>query len=275
MSPPGPPDPGASPCARPVLRRQLLHQPVDAPGPRRSTGPGPCASGRRCGTPTGDSATSVDEIEPVPGLPDLVFTANAGLVIGGRVAGQPVPPRRARRRGGRVRSTWFSARGFEATQAGLPNEGEGDYLVTGHGILAGSGFRSDTGRASRGGGLLRPAGRAPAARRPPLLPPRHRPGRARRRHRSPTGPAPSAPTAARVLRRAVPRRRPGHRGRRRRLRAQRLLRRAPRRAGRPAPRPLGAAGRAGLRARPGRHVRAAEGRRLGQVLHARAARGRP
>jgi N-dimethylarginine dimethylaminohydrolase len=85
----------------------------------------------------------VDEITPVPGLPDLVFAANAGLVIGGRALVSRF--RHAERRGEEaVFTDWFRTQGFEVTQAGTWNEGEGDYLVTGDTILAGTGFRSAT-----------------------------------------------------------------------------------------------------------------------------------
>jgi N-dimethylarginine dimethylaminohydrolase len=85
----------------------------------------------------------VDDIAPEPGLPDLVFAANAGLVIGGRALASRFrhDERRAEEA---VFVDWFRARGLLTRQATLCNEGEGDYLVTSRGILAGSGFRSDT-----------------------------------------------------------------------------------------------------------------------------------
>jgi N-dimethylarginine dimethylaminohydrolase len=85
----------------------------------------------------------VDDIAPVPGLPDMVFTANAGLAMAGKAL---VSRFRHPERSGEEAAfrDWFRARGFETAQAGLCNEGEGDYLVTSGGILAGSGFRSDT-----------------------------------------------------------------------------------------------------------------------------------
>lgn len=85
----------------------------------------------------------VEDIEPAPGLPDLVFAANAGLVIDGRaLASRFRHPERTGEEA--VFLEWFRARGYETRQAALCNEGEGDYLVTASGILAGSGFRSDT-----------------------------------------------------------------------------------------------------------------------------------
>lgn len=84
----------------------------------------------------------VELIEPVAGLPDLVFAANAGLVVDGRAL---VSRFRHEERAGEeaVFHEWFRRRGFAPVQASRCNEGEGDYLSTGHEILAGSGFRTD------------------------------------------------------------------------------------------------------------------------------------
>src|SRR4051794_10287053 len=85
----------------------------------------------------------VVDIPPVPGLPDLVFAANAGIVLDGRALASRF--RHAERTGEEaVFIDWFRAQGLTTAQAALCNEGEGDYLVTEAGILAGSGFRSDT-----------------------------------------------------------------------------------------------------------------------------------
>jgi N-dimethylarginine dimethylaminohydrolase len=85
----------------------------------------------------------VMEIPAHPGLPDLVFTANAGLVIDGRALVSRF--RHAERTGEEeVFYDWFTAQGYRTEQASLTNEGEGDYLVTGDVVLGGSGFRSDT-----------------------------------------------------------------------------------------------------------------------------------
>jgi N-dimethylarginine dimethylaminohydrolase len=83
------------------------------------------------------------DIDPVEGLPDLVFTANAGIVVDGRALVSRF--RHAERTGEEeVFVDWFRAQGYPTRQARLWNEGEGDYLVTSAGILAGSGFRSAT-----------------------------------------------------------------------------------------------------------------------------------
>ena len=83
----------------------------------------------------------VEELTPVKGLPDLVFTANAGLVIGEAVLLSRF--RHPERRGEEaVFRDWFRAHGFDVQQATETNEGEGDCLVDGDAILAASGFRT-------------------------------------------------------------------------------------------------------------------------------------
>jgi N-dimethylarginine dimethylaminohydrolase len=84
----------------------------------------------------------VDIVEPEPGLPDLVFTANAGLVVGRRVLLSRF--RHAERAGEeQVFADWFEANGFEVERASGWNEGEGDLLACGDVVLAGWGFRTD------------------------------------------------------------------------------------------------------------------------------------
>lgn len=85
----------------------------------------------------------VEVIEPIRGLPDMVFTANGATVIGERVLGarfrhpQRVPEAAAF-------LDWFAARDFPHIQQPMHvNEGAGDYLQAGNRILAGTGFRTD------------------------------------------------------------------------------------------------------------------------------------
>ncbi|GAA5160105.1 arginine deiminase-related protein [Pseudonocardia eucalypti] len=81
-------------------------------------------------------------IEPLPQLPDMVFAANGGLVIGGRaLAARFAYPQRADE--GPAYLAWLRAAGFPAKQAVQVNEGEGDFLVVGGRVLAGTGFRTD------------------------------------------------------------------------------------------------------------------------------------
>lgn len=89
---------------------------------------------------------TVELIEPEPGLPDLVFTANAGVVVADTVVlarffhpeRQGEEPRFQR---------WFKERGFrvEVLPADLPFEGAGDALLdrAGGWLWAGYGFRSE------------------------------------------------------------------------------------------------------------------------------------
>ena len=83
----------------------------------------------------------VELIDPVPGLPDMVYTANGGFVIDGRALG--VRFRVDERRGEeRPFMDWFSAHGFDVVEPREIQEGEGDFLLVGDTILAGVGFRS-------------------------------------------------------------------------------------------------------------------------------------
>ena len=84
----------------------------------------------------------VDVIDAVPGLPDMVFAANAGTVIDGAVL--PARFRFAERRGEEERyRTWFDDHGFDVATGAIPiNEGEGDLVLAGDMLLAGTGFRS-------------------------------------------------------------------------------------------------------------------------------------
>jgi len=82
-------------------------------------------------------------VDAVPGLPDMVFAANAGLVDGGRVLLARF--RYAERAGEEAAyAEAFERLGYtDVTRAAWVNEGEGDYLRTGDVVLAGSGFRTD------------------------------------------------------------------------------------------------------------------------------------
>lgn len=85
---------------------------------------------------------TVDIIEPQPGLPDMVFSANGGTVIGGRVLGSRFrhPERHPE---GAAYMDWFVASGYAVTEPVAVNEGEGDIVFAGDSIIAGYGFRSD------------------------------------------------------------------------------------------------------------------------------------
>ncbi|MEO2134397.1 dimethylargininase [Microbacterium sp.] len=89
----------------------------------------------------------VELIDPLPGLPDMVYTANGGFVVDGRALGVRfrVPERREEER---AFMDWFAAAGFEVIEPVEVQEGEGDFLLVGDTILAGTGFRS-TGHSHR------------------------------------------------------------------------------------------------------------------------------
>jgi N-dimethylarginine dimethylaminohydrolase len=93
-----------------------------------------------------DLGHRVDLIDPVPGLPDMVYAANGATVVDGVVLGarfrhpQRQPEAAAHR-------AWFAAAGHPVVEPEFVNEGEGDLLVVGDGadgvVLAGHGFRTD------------------------------------------------------------------------------------------------------------------------------------
>jgi len=90
-----------------------------------------------------DLGHRVDLIEPVPGLPDMVYAANGGFTLDGRAL---VSRFRHAERAGEARhyGDWFRRQGrFDVRDAAFVNEGEGDFLLAGDVILAGRGFRSD------------------------------------------------------------------------------------------------------------------------------------
>jgi len=101
-----------------------------------------------------DLGHEVRTITPVPGLPDMVFAANGGTVVGGKVLGARF---RYPQRAGEATAylDWFAASGFaEVRVPGHVHEGEGDILVAGDTLLAGYGFRSDQGVAGELTGLF-------------------------------------------------------------------------------------------------------------------------
>ncbi|MGF7234497.1 MAG: dimethylargininase [Frankia sp.] len=90
-----------------------------------------------------DLGHTVEIIDPEPGLPDMVFAANGGVVIGDTAVG--VKFRYPQRRGEQeAYLNWFAAAGIsQRHQPSFDNEGEGDILLAGNVMLAGTGFRTD------------------------------------------------------------------------------------------------------------------------------------
>src|ERR1041384_116021 len=72
----------------------------------------------------------VETTPPQPGLPDMVFTANAGVVVGQRVVLSRFLHRERRPEEQQFRE-WFKAHGFDVLEmpADLPFEGAGDALL--------------------------------------------------------------------------------------------------------------------------------------------------
>lgn len=83
----------------------------------------------------------VDLIEPLAGYPDMVYTANGGFLIDGLAY---APKFRFEERAGEAPAfiDWFRANGYDTVVPEEVNEGEGDFLLVGDVILAGTGFRS-------------------------------------------------------------------------------------------------------------------------------------
>jgi N-dimethylarginine dimethylaminohydrolase len=86
---------------------------------------------------------NVHLLDPVEGLPDMVFAANGATVVGGMVMGAMFRhPERARE--AEVHRRWFERHGYQRfTEATHVNEGEGDYVFAYRAIVAGHGFRTD------------------------------------------------------------------------------------------------------------------------------------
>jgi ornithine--oxo-acid transaminase len=90
-----------------------------------------------------DAGAEVELLDPVAGLPDLVFTANLGLVDG--AAFIPARMRHAERRAEPAHAeAWFEAHGYETRRLGdgVVQEGAGDALPFGAALVAGYRTRS-------------------------------------------------------------------------------------------------------------------------------------
>jgi N-dimethylarginine dimethylaminohydrolase len=88
-----------------------------------------------------DLGFEVQLIDPVPGLPDMVYAANGGFVLDNIAYGASFmhPERQPE---GPAYMDWFRANGYDVRVPANVNEGEGDFLLVGDVILAGTGFRS-------------------------------------------------------------------------------------------------------------------------------------
>lgn len=89
-----------------------------------------------------DLGHRVHLIEPVPGLPDMVYAANGGFIAGdvAVVARFRYAQRAAE---SRAYAEWMSSMGYRPVTTRRVNEGQGDLLMVGDMLLAGYGFRTD------------------------------------------------------------------------------------------------------------------------------------
>ncbi|MEW2135398.1 dimethylargininase [Streptomyces sp. NPDC005409] len=88
-----------------------------------------------------DHGHTVETVAPEPGLPDMVFAANAALVVDGRVFGSSfhAPERQPE---SVAYAQWFKEAGYEVHRSESVCEGEGDLVPAGAYVLAGTGFRT-------------------------------------------------------------------------------------------------------------------------------------
>jgi N-dimethylarginine dimethylaminohydrolase len=85
---------------------------------------------------------TVELVEPIAGLPDMVYAANGGLMVNGEaiVARFAYPQRQPE---AAAYAEWMTRHGYRPTETRYLNEGQGDLLVVGSIILGGYGFRTD------------------------------------------------------------------------------------------------------------------------------------
>jgi N-dimethylarginine dimethylaminohydrolase len=88
-----------------------------------------------------DLGFDVRLIDPIEGLPDMVYAANGGFVLDNIAYGASFtyPQRQPE---GPAYMNWFRDNGYEVHEPENVNEGEGDILLVGDVILAGTGFRT-------------------------------------------------------------------------------------------------------------------------------------
>lgn len=89
-----------------------------------------------------DLGHTVDLVTPWPGLPDMVYAANGGILIGDTaVVARFAYPQRAAEAD--AYGEWMRSRGYHPVSTEYTNEGQGDLLLAGSTLLAGWGFRTD------------------------------------------------------------------------------------------------------------------------------------
>ncbi len=89
-----------------------------------------------------DLGFDVQLVDPIKGLPDMVYAANGGFVLDNIAYGAKFtyPQRQPE---GPAYMDWFRENGYDVRVPKYTNEGEGDFLLVGDVILAGTGFRTN------------------------------------------------------------------------------------------------------------------------------------
>lgn len=89
-----------------------------------------------------DLGFDVQLVDPIKGLPDMVYAANGGFVLDNIAYGAKFtyPQRQPE---GPAYMDWFREHGYDVRVPEHTNEGEGDFLLVGDVILAGTGFRTN------------------------------------------------------------------------------------------------------------------------------------
>lgn len=84
----------------------------------------------------------VDLVDPVAGLPDMVYAANGGLIVNSTavVARFKYPQRQGE---SDAYAEWMRSHGYVPVHTRHVNEGQGDLLPVGGMVLAGTGFRTE------------------------------------------------------------------------------------------------------------------------------------
>lgn len=89
-----------------------------------------------------DLGHTVDLVTPRHGLPDMVYAANGGFVVGDTaVVARFAYPQRADEAD--AYADWMTAAGYRTVRTDHVNEEQGDLLLVGSTLLAGYGFRTD------------------------------------------------------------------------------------------------------------------------------------
>ncbi|ATW52113.1 dimethylargininase [Streptomyces peucetius] len=95
----------------------------------------------------------VDQVAPVPGLPDMVFAANAAMVVDGKVFGAKFLSPERQPEAAHYRA-WFEESGFRVQPSTPICEGEGDFVWVAGTLLAGTGFRTASAAHSTASGYF-------------------------------------------------------------------------------------------------------------------------